>query len=91
MHFALPPGATTMVRNLATSAWWGFPYPGLWLPRSLTRVQGHGGLYPVAECCFAMAEAMGLESLRWKGLVYPSVARLTVLLDASIVNVALGA
>ena len=38
-----------------------------------------------------MAEAIGLESLRWKGLVYLSVAPFTVVLDASIVNVALGA
>jgi hypothetical protein len=38
-----------------------------------------------------MAEAIGSESLRWKRLVYPSVARFTVLLDASIVHVALGA
>ena len=38
-----------------------------------------------------MAEAIGLESLRWKSLVLPSVAQFTVVLDASIVNVALGA
>ena len=40
---------------------------------------------------FAMAEAIGLESLRWKRLVYLSVAQFTIVLDASIVNVALGA
>jgi hypothetical protein len=38
----------------------------------------------------AMAEASGLESLRWQGLVLLSVAQLTVVL-ASMVNVALGA
>ena len=40
---------------------------------------------------FAMAEAIGLESLRWMSLVLPSVARFTVVVDASIVDVALGA
>jgi hypothetical protein len=40
---------------------------------------------------FAMAGAIGLESLRWQGLVLLSVAQFTVVLDASIVNVALGA
>jgi hypothetical protein len=40
---------------------------------------------------FAMAEAIGLESLHSKGLVYLSVAQLTVVLDGSIVNVVLGA
>jgi hypothetical protein len=40
---------------------------------------------------FAMAEATGLESLRWMSLVLPSVAQFTVAVDASIVNVALGA
>jgi hypothetical protein len=40
---------------------------------------------------FAMAEAIGLESLRWKRLVYLSVAQFTVVLDASIVDVSLGA
>ena len=40
---------------------------------------------------FAMAEAIGLESLRWKGLALLSVAEFTVVLDASIANVALGA
>ena len=40
---------------------------------------------------FAMAEAIGLESLRWMSFVLPSVARFTVVVDASIVNVALGA
>jgi hypothetical protein len=40
---------------------------------------------------FAMAEAIGLESLRWKGLVLLSVAQLTVVHDASIADVALGA
>lgn len=40
---------------------------------------------------FAMAEAIGLESLRWKVLVHLSVAQLPVVLNASIVNVALGA
>jgi hypothetical protein len=38
-----------------------------------------------------MADAIGLESLRWKGLALLSVAQFTVVLDASIVNVALGA
>ena len=36
---------------------------------------------------FAMAEAIGSESLRWKGLVLLSVAQLTVVLDASIADV----
>jgi hypothetical protein len=40
---------------------------------------------------FAMAEAIGLESLHWNGLVLLSVAQFTVVLDAPIVNVALGA
>jgi hypothetical protein len=40
---------------------------------------------------FAMAEAIGLESLRWTRLVLLSVAQFTVLRDASIVNDALGA
>ena len=40
---------------------------------------------------FAMAEAIGLEILRWKRLVLLSVAQFTPVLDASIVNVALGA
>ena len=40
---------------------------------------------------FAMAEAIGLESLRWKRLALLSVAEFTVVIDASIVNVALGA
>jgi hypothetical protein len=40
---------------------------------------------------FAMAEAIGLESLRWKGPVLLSVAQLTVVLEASIADVALGA
>jgi hypothetical protein len=39
---------------------------------------------------FAMAEGIGLESLRWKGLVLLNVAQLTVVLGPSIVNVALG-
>jgi hypothetical protein len=38
-----------------------------------------------------MAEAIGLESLRWKGLALLSVARFTAVIDRSIVNVALGA
>lgn len=38
-----------------------------------------------------MADAIGLESLRWKRLAILSVARFTVVLDASIANVALGA
>ena len=38
-----------------------------------------------------MAKAVGLESLRWTGLVVLSVAQFTVVLGASIVNVALGA
>jgi hypothetical protein len=70
--------------------WWGFPYLSLWLPRSRTRVQGHGGPYPAAGCFFAMAEAIGSESLRWNRLVYLSVAQFTAVL-ASIVNVSLGA
>jgi hypothetical protein len=40
---------------------------------------------------FAMADAIGLESFRWIRLVYPSVAPFTVVPDASIVDVALGA
>ena len=36
---------------------------------------------------FAMAEAIGLESLRSRCLVYLSVARFTVVLNPSIVNV----
>ena len=40
---------------------------------------------------FAMAEAIGLESLRWKRLAILSVAHFTVVVDASIANVALGA
>jgi len=40
---------------------------------------------------FAMAEAIRLESLRWMGLVVLSVTRFTVVVDASIVDVALGA
>jgi hypothetical protein len=39
---------------------------------------------------FGMSKAIGLESLRWKGLALLSVAQLTVVLYASIVNVALG-
>ncbi len=38
-----------------------------------------------------MADAVGLESLRWKRLAILSVAQFTVVLDASIANVALGA
>ena len=37
-----------------------------------------------------MAEAIGLESLRWKRLVYLSVGQFTLVL-ASIVNASLGA
>jgi len=40
---------------------------------------------------FAMAEAIGSESLRWTSLVLLSVAEFAVVLDASTVNVALGA
>jgi hypothetical protein len=40
---------------------------------------------------FAMADAIGLESLPWKRLAILSVAQFTVVLDASIANVALGA
>jgi hypothetical protein len=50
-----------------------------WRPRS------RGGML------FAMAEAIRLESLRWMSLVLLSVARFTVVVDASIVDVALGA
>jgi hypothetical protein len=91
MHFALPPGATTMVRNLATSAWWGFPYPGLWLP-AITN-SGARAWRPLSRggMLFAMADAIGLESLRWKRLAILSVAQFRVVLDASIANVALGA
>jgi hypothetical protein len=38
-----------------------------------------------------MAGAIGLESLRWKLHVLPSVAVFTVVSGTSIVNVALGA
>ena len=38
-----------------------------------------------------MAEAIGLESLCWTGLVYLGVAQSTVVFDASIVNVVRGA
>ena len=40
---------------------------------------------------FAMADAIGLESLRWKRLAILGVAQFTVVLGASIANVALGA
>jgi hypothetical protein len=36
---------------------------------------------------FAMADAIGLESLRWKRLAILSVAQFRVVLDASIANV----
>jgi hypothetical protein len=39
----------------------------------------------------AMADAIGPEGLRWKCLAILSVAQFTVVLDASIANVALGA
>jgi hypothetical protein len=40
---------------------------------------------------FAMAEAIGLESPRRKGLALLGVAQFTVVLDASLVNAAPGA
>jgi hypothetical protein len=38
-----------------------------------------------------MADAIGLESLQSKRLVYPNVAQFAIVLDASIVDVSLGA
>ena len=69
---------------------------GFSLPRSLAAAITNSGARawrPLSRggMMFAMAEAIGLESLRWKGLVHLSVAQLTVVLNASIVNVGLGA
>jgi hypothetical protein len=69
---------------------------GFSLPRSLAAAITNSGARawrPLSRggMLFAMAEAIGLESLRWKGLVLLSVAQLTVVHDASIADVALGA
>jgi len=69
---------------------------GFSLPRSLAAAITNSGARasrPLSRgrMLFAMAEAIGLESLHSKGLVYLSVAQLTVVLDGSIVNVVLGA